>query len=50
MYFFSIESFIFWNFKGKKSEFMFTMAEDYLVVNNAPDIQFGLQYTRRFGW
>lgn len=50
MYFFSIESFFFWNFKGKKSDFMFTMAEDYLVVNNAPDIQFGLQYTRRFGW
>lgn len=50
MYFFSIESFIFWNFKGKKSEFMFTMAEDYLVVNNAPDIQFGIQYTRRLGW
>ena len=50
MYFFSIESFIFWNFKGKKSDFMFTIAEDYLVVNNAPDIQLGLQYTRRFGW
>ncbi len=49
MYFFSIESFIFWNFKGKKSDFMFTVGEDYLVVNNAPDIQFGFQYTRRFG-
>lgn len=50
MYFFSIRSFLFWKFTGSKSDFSFTVSEDYLVVNNAPDIQYGLQYTRRFGW
>ena len=50
MYFFSIRSFLFWKFTSSKSDFSFTVSEDYLVVNNAPDIQYGLQYTRRFGW
>lgn len=50
MYFFSIKSYLVLAFRGKKSDFMFTAGEDYLVVNNAPDIQFGLQYTRRLGW
>jgi len=50
MYFFSIKSYLFLGFKVIKSDLMFTAGEDYLVVNNAPDIQFGVQYTRRFGW
>lgn len=49
MYFFSVKSYIFLGFKGKKSDFMLTVGEDYLVVNNAPDIQYGFQLTRRLG-
>ena len=50
MYFFSIKSYLLLRFTGKNSDFMFTAGEDYLVVNNAPDIQFGFQYIRRFKW
>lgn len=49
MYFFSIESFIFIEFRGPKSNFAFHVGEDHLVVNNAPDIQYSFQYTRKFG-
>jgi hypothetical protein len=50
MYFFSIETYFFWGFKGKKYDFKITAGEDYLVVNNAPDIQYGFQLTRQLNW
>lgn len=50
MYFFSIKSYLVIGCKGKKYDFMFTAGEDYLVVNNAPDIQYGFQLARRIGW
>jgi len=50
MYFFSIKSYPFLSFKWGESDLTITAGEDYLVVNNAPDIQFGLQYIRKFGW
>jgi len=50
MYFFSIKSYLVIGCKGKKYNFMFTAGEDYLVVNNAPDIQWGVQLSRRIGW
>ncbi len=50
MYFFSIKSYLVIGCKGKKYDFMFTAGEDYLVVNNAPDIQWGFQLSRRLGW
>lgn len=50
MYFFSVKSYLLIGFKGKKFDFLFTAGEDYLVVNNAPDIQWGFQLARRIGW
>lgn len=50
MYFFSIKSYLVIGCKGKKYDFLFTAGEDYLVVNNAPDIQWGFQLSRRLGW
>ncbi len=50
MYFFSIKSYLLWSYKWGKSDLTLTAGEDYFVVNNAPDIQFGLQYIRKFGW
>lgn len=50
MYFFSIKSYLVIGLKGEKYDFMFTAGEDYLVVNNAPDIQWGFQLARRIGW
>ena len=50
MYFFSIKSYLVIGCKGKKYDFTFTAGEDYLVVNNAPDIQYGFQLSRRIGW
>ena len=49
MYFFSIKSYIFVGFKGRKADFSFNVGEDYFSVNNAPDIQYGIRYTRTFG-
>ncbi len=49
MYFFSIKSYIFMGFKAAKGDFSFNVGEDYFSVNNAPDIQYGFQYTRTFG-
>ncbi|HCR89934.1 MAG TPA: hypothetical protein DIW50_05645 [Prolixibacteraceae bacterium] len=49
MYFFSVKSYIFMGFKAAKGDFSFNVGEDYFSVNNAPDIQYGFQYTRTFG-
>jgi hypothetical protein len=49
MYFFSVKSYIFMGFKAAKGDFSFNVGEDYFSVNNAPDIQYGLRYTRIFG-
>lgn len=50
MYYFSLKPYFFWGFKGKKSEFIFTICEDYPLVNNAPDIQYGFSLTRKLNW
>jgi len=49
MYFFSVKSYLYFGFKWNKSDLMLTAAEDYPVINNAPDIQLGIQYARRLG-
>ena len=49
MYFFSVKSYIFMGFKAAKGDFSFNVGEDYFSVNNAPDIQYGIRYTRTFG-
>ena len=49
MYFFSIKSFLYVSYHWGKSKLVITGAEDYPVINNAPDIQLGFQYTRSFG-
>ena len=49
MYFFSVKSYLYIGYKWHKSDLFLTAAEDYPVINNAPDIQLGIQYTRRFG-
>lgn len=46
MYYFSLKPYFFWGVKGKKSAMYFTICEDYPLVNNAPDIQYGIQFTR----
>jgi len=48
MYFFSVKSYLYLGYKWNKSNLMLTAGEDYPVINNAPDIQLGVQYTRRF--
>ncbi len=50
MYFFSIKSYIFMGFKAARGDFSFNVGEDYLSVNNAPDIQYGFRYTRSLNW
>jgi hypothetical protein len=49
MYFFSVKSYLYFGFKWIKSDLMLTAGEDYPVINNAPDIQLGIQYTRSIG-
>lgn len=48
MYFFSVKSYLYLGYKWNKSNLMLTAGEDYPVINNAPDIQLGIQYTLRF--
>lgn len=50
MYFFSIKSYLVIGWKARKYDFMFTAGEDFWVVNNAPDIQYGFQFSRRLNW
>jgi len=50
MYYLSLKPYFYWGVKSKRSEFYLTICEDYPVVNNAPDIQYGFQFTRRMGW
>ncbi len=49
MYFFSVKTYLYVGYKWGKSNFVITGGEDYPVINNAPDIQLGVQYTRRIG-
>ena len=49
MYFFSVKTYLYVGYKWRKSNFLITAGEDYPVINNAPDVQLGVQYTRRFG-
>ena len=49
MYYFSLKPYFFWGLKGKNSDLIFTICEDYPLVNNAPDVQFGFQLTRNLG-
>jgi len=49
MYYFSLKPYFFWGLKGKYSDLIFTICEDYPLVNNAPDVQFGFQLTRILG-
>lgn len=49
MYYFSLKPYFFWGLKGKHSDLIFTICEDYPLVNNAPDVQFGFQLTRKLG-
>lgn len=46
MYFFSVKTYLIFGRKTGKEDFTFTIGEDVLSVNNAPDIQFGFNYTR----
>jgi hypothetical protein len=50
MYYFSLKPYFFWGLKSKKSAIYFTICEDYPLVNNAPDIQYGIQFTRNLNW
>ncbi|GLB53467.1 hypothetical protein NBRC110019_25080 [Neptunitalea chrysea] len=45
MYFFSIKTYILLGTRTKNGDFTFTLGEDILSVNNAPDIQYGVSYT-----
>lgn len=47
MYYFSLKPYFFFGLKGKYSDLIFTICEDYPLVNNAPDVQFGFQLTRK---
>jgi hypothetical protein len=49
MYYFSLKPYFFCGFKGKKTDLIFNVCEDYPLVNNAPDVQFGFQLTRKLG-
>jgi hypothetical protein len=49
MYFFSVKTYLYVGYKWGKSDLFITAGEDYPVINNAPDIQLGVQYSRSFG-
>ncbi|GLB48760.1 hypothetical protein [Neptunitalea lumnitzerae] len=45
MYFFSIKTYFLIGTRSKKGDFNFTIGEDILSINNAPDIQYGISYS-----
>lgn len=44
--FFSIKTYLILGFKTDNADFSFTIGEDKISVNNAPDIQYGFRYTQ----